>query len=592
MSAAIVPRWVWLFLPLTLSQVSSASFSVEVPKAPVLGLYGDSVSLPCTVSNSIDVRQFKVHWYHSSMYSTPVLSYKSGQIVEISAKHLGRVSFLGALEKGDVSLKLDNLTVADEGFYMCQVSSDSWYDMSNMSLKIRAVGSSPILSVAHAEEGQVNVSCHSHGWLPKPSLNWRDGTGRELKHQSKDTFSKDSEGLMSVSSWLLVSSSDLRWLSCTVASNQEMRESRVVPHTPTVADSWKEAFIVVLLILLLSILGFGVYFILNWKGLICSKKQKKEDAENSEIQPLNSSAEKQPHEAPTADAPHRSLLKGVDGHQVPEPQVDRALAAEMDPVNQPYVDKNHQEQNKPQTVLTDPQTALGEWNQMKRFKVNLTIDPKESPQFLMISGKSIRCQYAEDMYDEEKFFALCKEAFSSGKHYWEVKVMERNEEKLSWYVGVASDEAERFYRVPLTPANGFWVLCFEKESEEHCGVYSVNIKMPEQLKTGSKKISTLGVFVDCDNCTVSFYDTDRKSLIYTFTNGLRWGMEWRAATLLLRGKPSVARGSLSLAAAQTALWFSRGGVEDAPAAGGSPSLTDKLTERADWIAGWADASRA
>ncbi|KAL7882849.1 hypothetical protein SRHO_G00005070 [Serrasalmus rhombeus] len=34
-------------------------------------------------------------------------------------------------------------------------------------------------------------------------------------------------------------------------------------------------------------------------------------------------------------------------------------------------------------------------------------------------------------------------------------------------------------------------------------------------------------------------------------------MEWRAATLPLRGKSSVARGSLSLAAAETAIWFSR-----------------------------------
>ncbi|KAL6466604.1 hypothetical protein MHYP_G00244080 [Metynnis hypsauchen] len=405
MCAAMVPRWVWLFLLLTLSHVSSASFSVEVPKAPVSGLYGDSVSLPCTVSNNIDVRQFEVRWYHPSMYSTPVLLYKSGQIVETSAKYLGRVSLIGPLEKGDASLKLDNLTIADEGLYMCHVSSDSWYDKSNMSLKIQVVGSTPILSVTHAEEGQVNVSCHSHGWLPKPSVNWRDGTGRDLKHLSKDKFTKDSEGLMSVSSWLLVSSSDLGWLSCSVslsASNQGMRESRVVPHTATVADSWKEAFIVVLLILLLCILGFGVYFILNLKG--CSKKQKKEDAEKSEIQPLNSSAEKQPPEAPTADA-QQSLLKGVDDHQVPEPKVDGALTA-----------------------------------------VNLTIDPTDTPPFLTITdqGKSVHCPNPEDAHDddEDKIFTLCKERFSSGKHYWEVKVMKNYEEKLSWVVVLE----EPFYR--------------------------------------------------------------------------------------------------------------------------------------------------
>ncbi|XP_036420675.1 butyrophilin subfamily 2 member A2-like isoform X2 [Colossoma macropomum] len=541
MFTAVVPRWVWLFLPLTLSHASTNLFSVEVPKASVSGLYGGSVSLPCTVSKNIDVRQFEVRWYRPSMYITPVLLYKSGQIVETSAnkQYLGRVSLLGALEKGDVSLKLDNLMMADEGLYICHVGSDSWYDKGNMSLKIRAVGSTPILSVADAGEGHVNVSCHSHGWLPKPSLNWRDGTGTDLKHVSKDMFTEDSEGLLSVSSWRLVSSSESGWLSCSVAlsaSNQEMRESRVVPHTQTVADSWKEAFIVVLLILLLFILGFGVYFMLNRKGLICSKKQKKEHAENliqkcwvffdtafhfvSEIQPLNSSVEKEQHEAPTADAPHQSVLKGVDDHQVPEPKVDGAFTAETDSVNPPHVDKKHQEQNKLQTVLTDSQTALKEWDQMKRFKVNLTIDPEETPQFLMITnqGKSVCCPDLEEVDNDDKIFTLCKEKFSSGKHYWEVKVMERNEDKLSWYVGVASDEAERMYRVPLTPANGFWVLCYDKESEEDCGVYSVNLLMPQQLKTVTKKSSTLGVFLDCDEHTVSFYDADRKSLMYTFTN--------------------------------------------------------------------------
>lgn len=40
----------------------------------------------------------------------------------------------------------------------------------------------------------------------------------------------DSEGLVSVSSWLLYSPSDSEWISCTVGLNhQEMRDSRIVP---------------------------------------------------------------------------------------------------------------------------------------------------------------------------------------------------------------------------------------------------------------------------------------------------------------------------------------------------------------------------
>lgn len=36
---------------------------------------------------------------------------------------------------------------------------------------------------------------------------------------------------MNVSSWLLISLSDVEWISCTVGLNQkEVRESKIVPH--------------------------------------------------------------------------------------------------------------------------------------------------------------------------------------------------------------------------------------------------------------------------------------------------------------------------------------------------------------------------
>ncbi|KAJ8366617.1 hypothetical protein AAFF_G00348510 [Aldrovandia affinis] len=42
----------------------------------------------------------------------------------------------------------------------------------------------PVLSVHPGVGGQqVNVSCVSDGWSPKPSLIWRNREGRELKDQ-------------------------------------------------------------------------------------------------------------------------------------------------------------------------------------------------------------------------------------------------------------------------------------------------------------------------------------------------------------------------------------------------------------------------
>ncbi|KAI4880203.1 hypothetical protein NFI96_020527, partial [Prochilodus magdalenae] len=335
------------------------SFSVEVPKTPVLGLLNGSMSLPCTVSNNMDVRQLEVRWSRTSNVNTLVLLYKNGQIIEdsVDKQYQGRASLLGGLEKGDVSLKLDHLTVADEGSYICRVSSERWYDKKNITLRIQAVGTTPILSTADGEGGLVNVSCDSHGWFPKPSLKWRDRTGKDLNHLSKDKFTTDSEGLIKVSSWLLYTPSESGWVSCSVAlsaSNQDVRESRMMPCTP--ADSWKGAFIVSLLLLLLCVVGFGLYFVR--KGLISSRKKKKEDTERAEegpeeAHPLNPSVEKQQqNEDPSADPPHQSVSIGVHGHQVPESKVDGPPptgAEEAHPLN-PSAEK--QQQN------ADPTAAL------------------------------------------------------------------------------------------------------------------------------------------------------------------------------------------------------------------------------------------
>ncbi|KAG9260010.1 butyrophilin-like protein 2, partial [Astyanax mexicanus] len=219
--------------------LSTESFSVVVPETPVSGLFGGSVTLPCALSDNLDARKLEVRWYRPSMYSSPALLYLNEKLDLTSAdlKYQGRVSLPGPLEKGEASLKLDDLRSSDIGTYMCHVSSDRWYDKNKVSLIIQAVGSSPILSMLDAGGGKVNVSCRSHGWLPKPTLTWRDREGSSLNPPNEThTSTKDSEGLFSVSSWRLFTSSESSWISCSVAlpdSVGMIRESRVTPHLPT-----------------------------------------------------------------------------------------------------------------------------------------------------------------------------------------------------------------------------------------------------------------------------------------------------------------------------------------------------------------------
>lgn len=86
----------------------------------------------------MDARTLNVRWYRPKMSNTPILFYENTQIQKnpVDDQYKGRVHLLGELEKGNVSIKLENLMLADRGDYICHVSSDDWYDKATVSLMV------------------------------------------------------------------------------------------------------------------------------------------------------------------------------------------------------------------------------------------------------------------------------------------------------------------------------------------------------------------------------------------------------------------------------------------------------------------------
>uniref|UniRef100_A0A8B9LT00 Ig-like domain-containing protein n=1 Tax=Astyanax mexicanus TaxID=7994 RepID=A0A8B9LT00_ASTMX len=384
------------------------------------GLFGGSVTLPCALSDNLDARKLEVRWYRPSMYSSPALLYLNEKLDLTSAdlKYQGRVSLPGPLEKGEASLKLDDLRSSDIGTYMCHVSSDRWYDKNKVSLIIQAVGSSPILSMLDAGGGKVNVSCRSHGWLPKPTLTWRDREGSSLNPPNEThTSTKGSPALRLL----------LR-LSLCYHNNEKSTE--------------RKRHVLILL-----------------TNHVC---------------------------VVAVDGPLQCFLKVIN---------------ETSGLIKLYYNQSN--------II----------NYSSFSAVNINIDPAETPKFFRTShgGKDVRYIQPKEKHEEyhSKIFTLCKEKFSSGQQYWELKVNDKsNQKKISWYVGVAAEEAERINGIRFTPERGFWVLCCEKEK----GVYIRESSAPTPLSHISDDLSVVGVFLDCDNHTLSFYNTETQSLIYTYTS--------------------------------------------------------------------------
>ncbi|XP_052320457.1 butyrophilin subfamily 1 member A1-like isoform X27 [Oncorhynchus keta] len=570
-----------LTVPIRAAQPAQETFTLTVPNGPTSTLSGSSVSLLCQVSPLFNVEPLEVRWYHSSNIHSPALLYKDHKIQEtpVVPRYRGRVSLTGGMERGNVSLTLERVTLEDRGEYVCQVSSEQWYEKASVFLTVNVTGREPVLSVAEARGGgggQVNVTCSSEGWSPQPKLTWRNKDGAEIRNEQEVLNTSDPQGLVSVSSWLLYACSYSDWLACTVSLSEEAkREGRILPHiytAPTaVPGVYKEALIVTLILSLVIICALCSVILCKRRGSMWSSSQKSRNrsdqaelgqrpadqtelgkgpaetehlikgAENTVQTPTEQRAAGEEFNLEAAEntvqTPTEQRAAGNDVHlkgsentvQTPTEQsaagndvhLEGAENTVQTPTEQSAAGNDVHLEGAENTVQTPTeQRAAGEelnlndWHHVKIFKVNILLDEKNAHPAIRIN-KGKRAHYVKEK-DTEKpsrthLHVFSEERFSSGQHYWEVKVKDGTTEKLSWYVGVARENVDKRPAVPLTPQNGFWILSYDKEQGFH-------VNTDPQPPITVAKLTIVGVFLDCDRHTLSFYNVDTKSLLYTFTD--------------------------------------------------------------------------
>ncbi|XP_017538443.1 butyrophilin subfamily 1 member A1-like isoform X1 [Pygocentrus nattereri] len=462
---------------------SAAEFSVFVPNGSVSERKGSSAVLPCGLTPALNAKMFDLRWYKND-YNNPVLLYKDLKVQENpgDAQYRGRVSLIGELDKGNVSLRLENLTLADGGEYVCFVKSDIWYEKASVNLIVRVLGSFPLFSLAEFGD-QVNVSCASTGWSPKPTLTWRDKRGRELA-TSHIYYKTDSEGLVSVSSWLLFSPSESEWISCSVGlSDQEMVDSRVQP----VKGFWRKAFISILVFSLIIIIILTAV-LLERQGLLphCSFQKKAKAAVKSE--------ESIPAEA----------LPLTDTSKISEYLENGDSMKERASDSRPHTGVSSQSSVPPVSA----KERLQMWNKLKKQKEKLTVDPDTRHRSLTVTRDGTVGVYFGKLSSSKSADTvppfppvLSKEGFSSGQKYWEVTVNLKTKCKLSWCVGVTQT---------LPSEETLTALCYE----EHCGIYPSTD--PHTQIPAEGHVKTLGLILDFKHKTLSFINVDKESHLHTF----------------------------------------------------------------------------
>ncbi|XP_041634707.1 nuclear factor 7, ovary-like isoform X2 [Cheilinus undulatus] len=158
--------------------------------------------------------------------------------------------------------------------------------------------------------------------------------------------------------------------------------------------------------------------------------------------------------------------------------------------------------------------ADSEIKKIVKYTVDVTLDPDSANPWLQLSQDRHQVRHLgawQDLPDHPDRFdtvviVLGREGFTSGRHYWEVLVGEKDD----WYLGVARSSVNRKGRLSVSTTQGYWALAMKKGQG-----YRVSTSPPTLLPLDARP-KRVGVYVDYEEGQVSFYDVRARTHIFTF----------------------------------------------------------------------------
>uniref|UniRef100_G3Q159 Uncharacterized protein n=1 Tax=Gasterosteus aculeatus TaxID=69293 RepID=G3Q159_GASAC len=178
---------------------------------------------------------------------------------------------------------------------------------------------------------------------------------------------------------------------------------------------------------------------------------------------------------------------------------------------------------RPSEVVQDLQSVQDlEENELRVSAVKaVTLDPDTAYPCLWVSPCRTSVQMGKIQpnlpNNPERFtlynIVLGSEAFSSGRHYWEVEVGS----KTAWGLGVATASVNRKDEISLCPEDGFWTLVL-RHNADGASEYEACTDSEDSLLHLSSPPRRVGVYLDYSCGDVGFYDAGNMSHLFTFYN--------------------------------------------------------------------------
>nr|XP_021526157.1 ret finger protein-like 4B [Aotus nancymaae] len=144
--------------------------------------------------------------------------------------------------------------------------------------------------------------------------------------------------------------------------------------------------------------------------------------------------------------------------------------------------------------------------ELQHYWADVTLDAATASSHLVFSNHLRSAQCGTSHHDLTKDSGLTcvlgTPGFTSGQHYWEVKVGEVK----SWSLGICKELADR-KSSDLSPEHGFWIISKE------AGAIHANANL-ERIPA-SPGLHCVGIFLDVDLEEIQFFDVENNAHIYT-----------------------------------------------------------------------------
>ncbi|XP_051899636.1 butyrophilin subfamily 3 member A3-like [Pristis pectinata] len=444
-------------------------FKVTGPAQAIVARVHGVAILECQLIPENMPRDMEIRWMRSdSKVNIIVHLYRNSKDVveEQDDAYKGRTElFKNDFSKGNISLRLSGVRLADEGDYLCMVEYQRTPEQVLVPLKVASLGLRPAIRLEGYQGNGIRIQCNSSGWYPLPSLHWTSSGDQNLSPESQAQTTKDTDGFYRISSSMEVMSgpADIR---CRVeAPTLKIQESKL--QIPDEFFPRTSKFFIVFMVFL--VLLFGILAAAGWLYY-----KKRTDA--SEL-----------YRRPTL-AEHESL-----GNEIAKLETLAESAR-----------SNFALEKKLSTAAAE---------RVIDASVSVTFDQDTANPYLSVSKDCLTVSFSEDWKEAKdnskrftaRLFVMATEGYQSGRQYWEVWVGN----KPDWDLGVAYGSIPRNDWVTLSPSNGIWTIGKRGQS------YEANDEFPTPLE-GKATALTIGIYLDRDTGNVSFYDAEAMAHIYTF----------------------------------------------------------------------------